>query len=64
MPESAPGAESKRKRRAGDGVNAAAKAAKAAETVAAERAMGFTHSHGDDLDVLRGVSGLEGDGPA
>jgi len=32
--------------------------------VAAERAMGFTHSHEDDLDVLRGVSGLEGDGPA
>ena len=35
-----------------------------AETVAAERAIGFTHSHEDDLDVLRGVSGLEGDGPA
>ena len=35
-----------------------------AETVAAERAMGFTHSHEDDLDVLRGVSGLGGDGRA
>ncbi|MEM9380935.1 MAG: phytanoyl-CoA dioxygenase family protein [Planctomycetota bacterium] len=30
-----------------------------AATVEAERAMGFTHSHDDDLDVLRGVSGLE-----
>ena len=30
-----------------------------AATVAAERAMGFTHSHDDDLDVLRAVSGLE-----
>ncbi|MEZ6018120.1 MAG: phytanoyl-CoA dioxygenase family protein [Planctomycetota bacterium] len=27
-------------------------------TVAAERAMGFTHSHSDDLTVLRNVSGL------
>lgn len=35
-----------------------------AATVAAERAMGFTHSHGDDLDVLRGVSGLERPGDA
>ena len=32
------------------------------ETVAAERAMGFTHSHEDDLDVLRSVSGLRPDG--
>lgn len=28
------------------------------ETVAAERAMGFTHSHEDDLEVLRGVNGM------
>ena len=30
-------------------------------TVDAERSMGFTHSHRDDLDVLRGVSGLAPD---
>ena len=28
------------------------------EAVAAERAMGFTHSHEDDLEVLRGVNGM------
>jgi ectoine hydroxylase-related dioxygenase (phytanoyl-CoA dioxygenase family) len=35
-----------------------------AATVSAERAMGFTHSHADDLDVLRSVSGLELDADA
>jgi phytanoyl-CoA hydroxylase len=29
-------------------------------TVAAERAMGFTHSHNDDLEVLRGIAGVRG----
>jgi len=37
---------------------------RAAATVAAERAMGFTHSHEDDLDVLRSVSAAEGEEPS
>lgn len=34
---------------------------RAAETVATERALGFTHSHEDDLEVLRGL--VRGEGP-